>query len=311
MRSQTYSLVLVVLLALSNYSYAQFDTKEYLTTIGDLVNKKGFSENAPLSPLQALYYVQLLQPGFLWKDLTTMILLNSGTEFEKASGLVNEVSKNFVEKIKWPYAETPEGPVSENENGFAAITPVSDSYVTTMPKGFTPEITSVEKKEIVNESVVVKATSSGTTLLPAELTRIKRSDYIEYGSLGFYYNTAIIHPSYKAEITSLAQHMKADPAIHLVIHGYCNGDAPRTIITAGIMTEFFEINQHDQKKSATAKELSELRAAYAKRFLIAQGIRPDRVQIIGEGAERMIYPTTSKHAHYNDRVELEIIRATK
>ncbi len=311
MRSQTYSLVLVVLLALSNYSYAQFDTKEYLTTIGDLVNKKGFSENAPLSPLQALYYVQLLQPGFLWKDLTTMILLNSGTEFEKASGLVNEVSKNFVEKIKWPYAETPEGPVSENGNGFAAITPVSDSYVSTMPKGFTPEITSVEKKENVNESVVVKATSSGTTLLPAELTRIKRSDYIEYGSLGFYYNTAIIHPSYKAEITSLAQHMKADPAIHLVIHGYCNGDAPRTIITAGIMTEFFEINQHDQKKSATAKELSELRAAYAKRFLIAQGIRPERVQIIGEGAERMIYPATSKHAHYNDRIELEIIRATK
>jgi flagellar motor protein MotB len=58
----------------------------------------------------------------------------------------------------------------------------------------------------------------------------------------------------------------------------------------------------------SAMELSKLRAENARRCLVSKGISPDRIQVVAEAGNKMIYPLTSLHAEYNDRIELEIIR---
>ncbi|MBA4058098.1 MAG: hypothetical protein C0490_25495, partial [Marivirga sp.] len=255
--------------------------------------------------------------GFLWRDLTTMILLSTSTEYESAGLFMDHFSKNFVEKLRWPYMEVANVPVrkvtvaerrepvtgesSVNIPTVIKLEPISDVKVMER-KTVTPANRNVR-------STSLAATESYVMEMPSDFERIKGADYIEYSSVGFYHNAAIIHPTYQAEMESLAAHMKADPNITLRVHGHCNGDATRTIIAAGIMTKFFEISNQDQQKTATAKEFTELRASYAKRYLISQGIHPERIQIVGEAAEKMIYPPTSEHAHYNDRVELEIVRS--
>ena len=44
--------------------------------------------------------------------------------------------------------------------------------------------------------------------MPESLEGIISDDYIEYGSIGFYANAAVIHPSYKAEMASIAEHLR-------------------------------------------------------------------------------------------------------
>ncbi len=166
------------------------------------------------------------------------------------------------------------------------------------------------RKEIGKDIIIEAADteiSNNETNTTISLEHISGSDYIEYSGVGFYPNTAIIHPSYQTLMESLADHMKQDQTFDLRIHGYCNGDVSRPIILAGIMTKFFNIDDNDQQKTATALELTELRAAYAKRYLMAQGIPAERIKISGEGAQKMIYPESSVYAHYNDRIEFKII----
>jgi len=319
MKSLAFSLGLVACLALCNSAYGQFSSKEYLLTIGDLVNKKGFSDPYAISPLQSLYYVQLLQPDYLWKDLTTMIRLKTETGYEDTWLFVDYLSKGFVERISWSETEPIKEPVKElitAPRREPVLKGPSANMTTVVNQEYTSEVKRLEKKPLAPEIKNVNTTKSvnlalpekGRDGMPTDFHRIKSADYIEYSNVGFYHNAAIIHPSYQAEMASLAAHMKEDLTIELLIHGHCNGNAPRTILTAGIFTKFFEIDSDHQQKIATAKELTELRAAYAKRYLISQGIRPERIQILGEGGERMIYPQTSEHAHYNDRVELVIVK---
>jgi outer membrane protein OmpA-like peptidoglycan-associated protein len=326
MRSLSSSLGLVMFLALSNLTYGQFNSKEYLLSIGDLVNKKVLSEPYSINPLQKLYYVHLLPPNYLWKDLATMISLRAATENESAWSFVDDLS-NIMDKIRWSDAELIKEPVNEPVREFVTV-PRNESVRKEPSEYISPVVVKepaeavkpLEKKTAAPANKNSKNTSATASvveieeeseLLPAHLEGIISDDYIEYGSIGFYANAAVIHPSYKAEINSLASHMKDDPTLELIIHGHCNGNAPRTIITPGILTRFFEIDTFHQKQTASAKELTDLRAEYAKRYLVSQGIAQERIQTIGEGGEMMIYPPTSDHAHYNDRVEFELITPNK
>lgn len=320
MRSQTFSVGLVVLLALSNHSYGQLSSQEYIKTISDLVNQKANGDATAISPLQTLYYTQLLQPGFLWRDLTTMILLSTSTEYENASLFMDHFSKNFAEKLRLPYAspaKTPADEIIAAPKKESVLKEPNTDLPTAVKMESVSEVKVIEKKVLApanaaNKSApVVAAPETYVMDMPSDFESIKNADYVEYGSIGFFHNAAIIHPSYQTEMESLAVHMKADLNIKLRIYGHCSGTENRTIIAAGIMTKFFEISNQDQKRTVTAKELTELRASYAKRYLISQGIRPERIHVIGEGSEKMIYPPASEHAHYNDRIELKLIRSTE
>jgi outer membrane protein OmpA-like peptidoglycan-associated protein len=131
----------------------------------------------------------------------------------------------------------------------------------------------------------------------------RTANYIEFGSIGFHPNATIMVSSGKTLMNSLSDYLHQNPHLMLRIHGHCNTNAPRTIITLGKSGDFFEMSPDNTLLQATAYELSALRAESARQFLIAHGISPGRIQVVGEGGNRMIYPQTSLHAHYNDRIE--------
>lgn len=64
----------------------------------------------------------------------------------------------------------------------------------------------------------------------------------------------------------------------------------------------------NQKKRASDKELTTLRAEAVKQYLVSQGVEADRIKTKGEGGKLMIYPQNSVYANYNDRVEVEITK---
>jgi outer membrane protein OmpA-like peptidoglycan-associated protein len=146
------------------------------------------------------------------------------------------------------------------------------------------------------------------TTASTHLESIRTANFIEFGSVGFYPNATIMHSSFESEMHHLATYMMENSVIKLVIHGHCHGNAPRTTITLGTSEQYFEMNCNNQIITMTALELSKLRAENAKRYLVSKGISPERIQVIAEAGNRMIYPLTSLHAEYNDRIELEISR---
>jgi outer membrane protein OmpA-like peptidoglycan-associated protein len=142
----------------------------------------------------------------------------------------------------------------------------------------------------------------------AHLESIRTADFIEFGSVGFYPNATIMQSSFESEMNHLATYMMENSTINLVIHGHCHGNSPRTTITLGTSDQYFKMNCNNQLVTMSAMELSKLRAENARRCLVSKGISPDRIQVVAEAGNKMIYPLTSLHAEYNDRIELEIIR---
>lgn len=258
-----------------------------------------------------------------------MIHLNAETTNDDPWSFVGNLS-NIVEKIRWSDDETVKQTAGENSREFVEAprneTFRKNPYAYMKPVGIT-EATSepgpVEKKtspvnsnpnntvKSYKNDIATEPEREEEVLVPESLEGVISDDYIEYSSIGFYANAAVIHPSYKAEMISLAAHLKEETTLKLIIHGHCNGDTPRTIIAPGLLTRFFEIDGYHEQKTASAKEFSEMRAEYAKRFLVSQGICEDRIQIIGKGGEMMIYPAASENARYNDRVEFELIKASE
>lgn len=148
----------------------------------------------------------------------------------------------------------------------------------------------------------------GEIIIPLTLTRAKRGDYIEFNNVSFYRNSVVMQPQFKHELDGLVDLMKEHQDYEIRIHGHCNGNEPRDIITLGTSTKYFESDPGNVRKTGSAKELTELRAEAARRYLGAQGISMERILTKGEGGKMMVYPQTSVYANYNDRIEVEIIR---
>ena len=147
----------------------------------------------------------------------------------------------------------------------------------------------------------------GEIIIPLTLTRAKRGDYIEFNNVSFYRNSVIMQPQFKDEMDGLVVLMKENPNYKVKIHGHCNGNEPRDMITLGKSTKFFESDPANVRKTGSAKELTELRAEAARGYLDSQGISTDRILTKGEGGKMMVYPQTSVYANYNDRIEVEVI----
>ena len=148
----------------------------------------------------------------------------------------------------------------------------------------------------------------GEFIVPLTLSRAKRGDYIEFNNVSFYRNSVIMQPQFKDELDGLADLMKENVKYKVRIHGHCNGMEARDIITLGTSVKYFESDPANVKKSGSAKELTELRAETARRYLVSQGIAVERILTKGEGGKMMVYPQTSVYANYNDRIEVEVLR---
>lgn len=148
--------------------------------------------------------------------------------------------------------------------------------------------------------------ADGEVVIPIELVRSKRGDYIEFNKVKFFGNSAIFQPESKIELDGLVDLMKDNTKYKINVHGHCNGKQSRNIVAKGSSNEFFETSTLNERRSVSAKELTQLRADLVKEYLIANGIEAKRIKTKAEGGKAMIYPGGSTLAGYNDRIEIEI-----
>ncbi|MEJ0056517.1 MAG: OmpA family protein [Bacteroidota bacterium] len=179
-------------------------------------------------------------------------------------------------------------------------------FITTVAPGFKVLETTINYKDPLPSSS--ETGPDGELVIPLTLERAKRGDYIEFNNVSFYKNSVIMQPQFKDEMDGLADLMKENENYKVKIHGHCNGNESRDIITLGSSTKFFESDPGNEKKNGSAKELTDLRAEAARRYLVSQGIHVDRILTKGEGGKMMVYPKTSVYANYNDRIEVEIVK---
>ncbi len=138
------------------------------------------------------------------------------------------------------------------------------------------------------------------------LVRVKMGDYIEFSNVRFFPNSAILQPESQNELDGLVQLLKENPKYKVKVHGHCNGEGNRDIVSKGNSTEFFATHTDNLRENASAKRLTQLRADIVKEYLVSQGIESKRVEAKGEGGKYIIYPKTSTLASRNDRVEVEV-----
>jgi outer membrane protein OmpA-like peptidoglycan-associated protein len=138
------------------------------------------------------------------------------------------------------------------------------------------------------------------------LVRVKTGDYIEFSNVRFFQNTAILQPESQNELDGLAQLMKENTKYKIRIHGHCNGEGNRDIVSKGSSPEFFATHKDNLRENASAKRLTQLRADIVKEYLVSQGIEEGRIQTKAEGGKYIIFPRNSTLASRNDRVEVEV-----
>lgn len=146
----------------------------------------------------------------------------------------------------------------------------------------------------------------GEAIIPIELVRSKRGDYIEFNKVRFFGNSAIFQPESRIELDGLVDLMKDQPKYKIKVHGHCNGKQSRNVVTKGSSNEFFETSTLNERRTVSAKELTQLRADLVKEYLVANGIDEKRIKTKAEGGKVMIYPQGSTLSGYNDRIEVEI-----
>jgi outer membrane protein OmpA-like peptidoglycan-associated protein len=145
-------------------------------------------------------------------------------------------------------------------------------------------------------------------VIPIELSRVRKGDYIEMDGVKFFHNTALLTPGSERELDELLAMMQENPDYHIRLHGHTNGNESRDIISIGESKDFFTPAVTNAKTFGTAKQLSLLRAELVKAYLVEKGIDISRISVKGEGGKQMIFESSGTLAGMNDRVEVEITK---
>lgn len=143
-------------------------------------------------------------------------------------------------------------------------------------------------------------------VIPIELKRVRRGDYVEMENVKFYNNAALFTPGSERELDELVAMMEENPGYEIRLHGHTNGDDSRDIVSIGSSTDMFNPSNANAKTHSSARELSALRAELVKMYLVNKGIDAARITTKGEGGKQMIFDPRGTLAGLNDRVEVEI-----
>lgn len=169
-----------------------------------------------------------------------------------------------------------------------------------------------EKKPVVyakaNETKGASTGPDDEVIIPLQLERVKRGDYIEMEGVKFYNNSALLSPGSERELGELVTMMEENQAYQIRLHGHTNGNQSRDIVSIGTSADFFNADVSNEKMHATAKQLSLLRAELVKSYLVSKGIDAARIATKGEGGKQMIFDPKGTLAGLNDRVEVEITK---
>ncbi|MBX2917457.1 MAG: OmpA family protein [Cyclobacteriaceae bacterium] len=151
--------------------------------------------------------------------------------------------------------------------------------------------------------------ADGEAIIPIEVSKVKRGDYIDFTNVRFFRNSAILEPAAQNELDGLVDLMKESTGYKIRIHGHCNGNQDKEGSILGSSTNFFALEPGKNKIGKfSAKELTTERAATVKAYLVSQGIAASRIDIKGEGGKIPLYPEGGTLGQYNDRIEIEITK---
>ena len=178
--------------------------------------------------------------------------------------------------------------------------------ISTLSAGYQEMDRAINYADPASSSAEIGQGSEFIIALP--LVHVKMGDYIEFSNVRFFQNSVMLHPEAKEELDGLAELLKQNPRYKINVHAHCNGTQDRNIVVRGNTGEFFGSSTGNQRKTVSAKQLTELRAQLVKDYLITQGVESKRVATKGEGGAALIYPVNSTLANRNDRVEIEVKR---
>lgn len=157
------------------------------------------------------------------------------------------------------------------------------------------------------EASGVSKDENGAVIVPFELMRLQKGDIAVMYNVYFFKDAAIMRPESRYEINSLLDMLKENMKYKIKLHGHTNGGATGKIISMEKNSQnFFSLN--DTKDGfGSAKQLSEERADVIRKYMLANGIDPIRIELKAWGGKRPIHDKHSARAQENVRVEVEIL----
>jgi outer membrane protein OmpA-like peptidoglycan-associated protein len=180
-------------------------------------------------------------------------------------------------------------------------------YMTCQVIGFQPVRTSFVYAT-AEKTFGAPASAEGEVVIPFELTRVRKGDYIEMDSVKFFENSNIFTPESARELNELVAMMAEDPGYRIRLHGHTNGEQEREIVSRGEGQDFFGLDAANNRTSGNAKQLSTLKAESVRDYLVSKGIDGSRISVRGEGGTQPIFDPRGSAAANNDRVEVEITK---
>jgi outer membrane protein OmpA-like peptidoglycan-associated protein len=179
-------------------------------------------------------------------------------------------------------------------------------YVVCNVIGFQP----YKKSFSYNDPIVAGAALGNDEefVMPLELRRVRKGDYIEMDQVKFFENSNILTPQSERELSELVAMMEENQGYKIKLHGHTNGNQGRNIISREENQNFFGLEPDNKRFEGTAKLLSELRAETIRNYLVSKGIDGERITVRGEGGKQPIFDPKGTAAANNARVEVEITK---
>lgn len=149
--------------------------------------------------------------------------------------------------------------------------------------------------------------AQGVWVIPYRLERVEAGDVSVMHNVSFYKDAAIMRKTSQPELDELVKMMHKNPYYEITIHSHCNGKNKREILAMGANKNYFDVDG-SVRLTASAKDLTALRAEAIRSYLVDHGIDPQRVNVFSWGGSDMLVRDHSPHANVNDRVEIEFTR---
>lgn len=181
-------------------------------------------------------------------------------------------------------------------------------------ESFNKEIT-FTKKMVAEEGCLYTLVADTLMTMRVELERPKKGEHLNFFHILFWNDSHVLLPKPREDLETVLDMMKENPKMKILIHGHTADKKKGPILSPAVDEKgewkvFTFPSQRDKRQSppkGSAQKLSELRAETVKRYLVQEGIDGSRIQTVGHGASKLLYPLNSPHAHKNKRVEIEII----
>jgi outer membrane protein OmpA-like peptidoglycan-associated protein len=168
--------------------------------------------------------------------------------------------------------------------------------------GYSPVVREVDMRRL-DKTPGVYINNEGVWEIAFAHTRMK-SDEISLLFHGlFHENASVMHPSSRERLDVLASLMRADREIRISINSHCNPRTTRDIRAVDEEGDIFNIDG-SHLQSGSDKQLTKLRAEYLRDYLVASGVRAERISVLGWGHLKMIVTGAESDHSRNDRVEV-------